>query len=48
MYNHAILPERYDPEISAIYALNDIDIRPKWSGSCSSMLRTGRVIFAED
>jgi len=27
MYDHVIWPERYDPKISAIYALNDIDIQ---------------------
>ena len=26
MYNHVIWPQRYDPKISAIYALNDIDV----------------------
>lgn len=27
MYDHVIWPERYDPRTSAIYALNDIDIK---------------------
>jgi uncharacterized protein YndB with AHSA1/START domain len=27
MYDHVIWPEKYDPKISAIYALNDIDVR---------------------
>lgn len=27
MYDHVIWPERYDPKISAIYALNDIDVK---------------------
>lgn len=27
MYSHVIWPERYDPRISAIYALNDIDVK---------------------
>ncbi|RWC32727.1 MAG: SRPBCC domain-containing protein [Mesorhizobium sp.] len=27
MYDHVIWPERYDPGMSAIYALNDIDIK---------------------
>lgn len=27
MYDHVIWPERYDPNISAIYALNDIDVK---------------------
>jgi uncharacterized protein YndB with AHSA1/START domain len=27
VYNHVIWPERFDPRISAIYALNDIDIK---------------------
>ena len=26
MYDHVIWPERYDPKISPIYALNDIDV----------------------
>lgn len=26
MYSHVIWPEQYDPKISAIYALNDIDV----------------------
>jgi len=48
MYNHVIWPEQHDPRHSAIYALNDIDVklRQKWVGSCSSMPRIGRVIFA--
>lgn len=27
MYDHVIWPERYDPKTSAIYALNDIDVK---------------------
>ena len=27
MYDHVIWPEQYDPKISAIYALNDIDVK---------------------
>lgn len=27
MYDHVTWPERYDPKISAIYALNDIDVK---------------------
>ena len=27
MYNHVIWPEQYDPRHSAIYALNDIDVK---------------------
>ena len=27
MYNHVTWPEQYDPKISAIYALNDIDVK---------------------
>lgn len=27
MYNHVIFPERFDPKTSAIYALNDIDVK---------------------
>jgi uncharacterized protein YndB with AHSA1/START domain len=27
MYDHVIWPERYDPKISAIYALNDINVK---------------------
>lgn len=27
MFNHVIWPEQYDPRISALYALNDIDIK---------------------
>ncbi len=27
MYHHVIWPERYDPKTSAIYALNDIDVK---------------------
>ncbi len=27
MYHHVIWPERYDPRTSAIYALNDIDVK---------------------
>ena len=27
MYDHVIWPERYDPKISPIYALNDIDVK---------------------
>jgi uncharacterized protein YndB with AHSA1/START domain len=27
VYDHVIWPERYDPKISAIYALNDIDVK---------------------
>jgi hypothetical protein len=27
MYDHVIRPERYDPKRSAIYALNDIDVK---------------------
>ena len=27
MYDHVIWPERYDPRTSAIYALNDIDVK---------------------
>lgn len=27
MYEHVIWPERFDPKISAIYALNDIDVK---------------------
>jgi hypothetical protein len=27
MYNYAIWPERHDPKISAIAALNDIDVK---------------------
>ena len=27
MYNHVIWPEEYDPRRSAIYALNDIDVK---------------------
>ncbi|WP_414442353.1 SRPBCC domain-containing protein [Burkholderia sp. 22PA0106] len=27
MYDHVIWPERYDPKKSAIYALNDIDVK---------------------
>ncbi len=27
MYNRVNWPERYDPKTSAIYALNDIDVR---------------------
>ena len=26
MYNHVIWPEQYDPKISPIYALNDVDV----------------------
>jgi hypothetical protein len=27
MYDHVIWPERYDPKTSAIYAVNDIDVK---------------------
>ena len=27
MYDHVIWPEQYDPRHSAIYALNDIDVK---------------------
>lgn len=27
MYDHVIWPERFDPKASAIYALNDIDVK---------------------
>lgn len=27
MYDHVIWPERYEPKISAIYALNDVDVK---------------------
>ena len=27
MYDHVIWPEKYDPKISSIYALNDIDVK---------------------
>ncbi|MFZ0010037.1 MAG: hypothetical protein WAK94_17515 [Steroidobacteraceae bacterium] len=27
MYDHVIWPERYDPKTSAMYALNDIDVK---------------------
>lgn len=27
MYDHVIWPKRYDPRTSAIYALNDIDVK---------------------
>jgi uncharacterized protein YndB with AHSA1/START domain len=27
MYDHVIWPERYDPRVSPIYALNDIDVK---------------------
>lgn len=27
MYDHVIWPEQYDPKTSAIYALNEIDVR---------------------
>lgn len=27
MYDHVIWPEKYDPRISAIYALNDVDVK---------------------
>jgi uncharacterized protein YndB with AHSA1/START domain len=27
MYDHVIWPEKYDPKTSAIYALNDIDVK---------------------
>src|SRR6185437_2341546 len=27
MYDHVIWPERFDPKTSAIYALNDIDVK---------------------
>ena len=27
MYNHVIWPEQFDPKVSAIYALNDIDVK---------------------
>ena len=27
MFDHVIWPDRYDPKTSAIYALNDIDVR---------------------
>lgn len=33
MFNHVIWPEQYDPRHSAIYALNDIDVKaPPESG----------------
>ena len=28
MYDRVIWPENYDPKTSAIYALNDIDVKP--------------------
>ena len=27
MYDHVTWPERYDPKTSAIYALNDVDVK---------------------
>jgi hypothetical protein len=28
MYDRVIWPEKYDPKTSAIYTLNDIDVKP--------------------
>jgi hypothetical protein len=42
MYDRVIWPEMYDPKTSAIYALNDIDVKAplKWYG--------GRRVDAEN
>ena len=47
MYARVIWPEKYDPKTSAIYALNDIDVKAplKWSGGCWSTPRAGRANF---